>query len=197
MLTSTQTIVIIALLALVAVAVTMLLAARSSRRRHGELRRRFGPEYEREVEQHGVSRAERELVAREKRVHKQHLRPLSEPDRVRFSSDWNQVQARFVEDPSGAVQAADELIKSVMVARGYSADDFDQRVADLSVEHANVVQHYRAAHVLAEANREGRANTEELRQAVVHYHALFAGLLEKPEPDAQPQEAHGQAQAHI
>jgi hypothetical protein len=191
MLTLTQTIFIIALLALVAVAVTVLVTARASRRRHGELRRRFGPEYEREVEQRGnVAQAERELVAREKRVHKQRLRPLSEVDRVQFSADWNQVQTRFVDDPSGAVQAADELIKAVMLARGYPADDFDRRVADLSVEHANVVQHYRAAHVLAEANREGRANTEELRQAVVHYHGLFADLLAQPRPDAQLQEAH-------
>ena len=83
-----------------------------------------------------------------------------------------------MDDPEGAVQAADRLIKAVMNAKGYTIQRFDQRVADLSVEHASVVQHYRAAHELAEANREGRANTEELRQAVVHYRALFADLLE-------------------
>jgi hypothetical protein len=125
-------------------------------------------------------------------VRHQKLRPLEESDRGRFSSDWSRVQARFVDDPSGAVQAADELIKAVMLARGYEADkEFDERVADLSVEHANVVQHYRAARVLADANREGRANTEELRQAFVHYRELFADLLDQAQsvPEGRMQEA--------
>ncbi|HEY2736152.1 MAG TPA: hypothetical protein VGI70_19275 [Polyangiales bacterium] len=191
MLTSTQWIVLIVAVAIVLIAAFALINARSSRRRHGELRRRFGPEYDREVQQQGsVAAAERELISREKRVHKQSLRTLPENERVRFSADWEGLQTRFVDDPSGAVQAADELIKSVMLARGYSADRFDERVADLTVEHANVVQHYRAARVLADANREGRANTEELRQALVHYRALFSDLLAKPQTEAQLQEVH-------
>jgi hypothetical protein len=160
-------------------------------RRHAELKRRFGPEYDRQVEERGsVARAERELLAREKRVHKQRLRPLADADRAHFSAEWRAVQARFVDDPSGAVTAAHDLIKEVMRARGYAIEGFDQRVADLSVDHAPVVQHYRAAHELAAANREGRANTEELRQAMVHYRALFANLLEEPGlPDGRLEEA--------
>jgi hypothetical protein len=191
MLTTTQWIVILALLAVVAAVAIALLGARSSRHRHASLKRRFGPEYDRAVEEHGnVAHAERELAAREKRVQQQKLRPLPEADRVKFSSDWRDVQARFVDDPSGAVQAADDLIKAVMIAGGYTSEHFDQRVADLSVEHADAVQHYRSARVLADANREGRANTEELRQAFVHYRALFAELLEQgPSPEPQLQEA--------
>jgi len=183
MLSTTEWIALIGLIALVAVA-AIAFSARATRRRHAELRHRFGPEYDREVEQHGsVSRAERELVGREKRVRKQRLHPLLEADRARFAADWSNVQARFVDDPSGAVQAADQLIKAVMLVQGYDIEDFDQRVADLSVEHAGVVQHYRAANDLAEANRAGQADTEELRQAVVHYRALFADLLEPPVED--------------
>jgi hypothetical protein len=183
MLTETQWIVVLGVVALVTMAAIAFLLARSTRRRHAGLRSRFGPEYEREVEQHGsVSRAERELLSREKRIRKQHLHPLSESDRARSAASWRTVQARFVDDPSGAVQAADELIQSVMTGQGYDNESFDQRVADLSVDHAHVVQHYRAAHDLAETNRQGRADTEQLRQAMVHYRALFADLLEQ-QPD--------------
>jgi len=191
--TTTQWTILAAVLAVLAVVAIALLSARASRRRHALLKDRFGPEYDRAIEEHGsVTRAERELAAREKRVRQQKLHPLQESVRARFSSDWSEVQARFVDDPSGAVQAADELIKDVMLARGYQADtEFDERVADLSVEHANVVQHYRAARVLSDANREGRANTEELRQAFVHYRALFADLLAEtqPVPEGRMQEA--------
>jgi hypothetical protein len=181
MLSTEQWVFLISVIAVVVVAAIAIFAARTARRRHQELRHRFGPEYEREVQQHGsVARAERELHAREKRVRKHQLQPLSEDDRTRFSADWHAVQARFVDHPSSAVQAADELIQAVMVAKGYDVESFDQRVADLSVDHASVVQHYRAAHELAEVNRAGRADTEELRQAMVHYRALFADLLLEP-----------------
>ena len=193
MLTTTQWMILIAALAVVAVIAIALISARSSRRRHALLKDRFGPEYDRAVQEHGnVARAERELATREKRVRQQKLHPLQESERARFSGEWSRVQARFVDDPSGAVQAADELIKEVMLARGYQADkEFDERVADLSVEHANVVQHYRSARVLADANREGRANTEELRQAFMHYRELFADLLAEtqPAPEGHMQEA--------
>jgi hypothetical protein len=191
MLTSDQWHAVIAVLAVLAVAVVVMVSVRSSKKRHAELKQRFGPEYDRAVQEHGSeAKAEKELLARQRRVHQQHLTPLAESGRAQFSSDWRNVQARFVDDPSGAVTAADELIQAVMVARGYSATDAEQRIADLTVEHANVVDHYRSARVLAEANREGRANTEELRQAFVHYRALFAGLLEQPQQaDTQLQEA--------
>jgi hypothetical protein len=174
--------VVLGVVALAAVLLIAWLASRSSHRRHAELKRRFGPEYERAIVEYGsLARAERELLAREKRVQHLKLRDLSPAERNQFHSHWESVQARFVDDPSGAVRAADDLIKEVMRARGYHLEDFDQRVADLSVEHADVVQHYRAARVLADANREGRANTEELRQAFVHYRVLFADLLAQPE----------------
>lgn len=180
MLTDTQWFVALGVISLVAVAAIAFFMARSTRRRHLKLRDRFGPEYDREIEQHGsVSRAERELLAREKRMSEQRLHPLSESDRARYSAAWRNVQARFVDEPSAAVQSADELIKAVMIAQGYDIESFDQRVADLSVDHGHVVQHYRAANDLAETNRQGRADTEELRQAMVHYRALFADLLEQ------------------
>lgn len=187
MLTETQTILLVVALAVVAVALVVLFSARSAKHRHAELKRRFGPEYDRAVAEFGSpARAERELIAREKRVHKFKLQPLSDSERVQFSADWRNVQAQFVDDPSGAVSAANDLIKQVMQARGYEIEHFDQRVADLSVEHAEVVEHYRAARELAIANREGRANTEELRQAFVHYRALFADLLDQHQPTERP-----------
>jgi hypothetical protein len=180
-LSNSEILILVAVIALVAVAVMVALVMRSSRRRHVELQRRFGPEYERAVAEYGdEKRAERELAKREHRVNRLHLHPLREAERLRFEGEWQAVQARFVDDPSGAVSAADELIQAVMKAHGYPVRDFEERVKDLSVEHANVVQHYRAARVLADANREGRADTEELRQAFVHYRALFADLLVDP-----------------
>lgn len=175
---ATELVIGILILGLIVLVVTGMFTSRSSRSRRDELRRRFGPEYERAVEQYGsAERAERELEARAKRVRKFKLHKLKDADQVRFTKAWQEVQVRFVDDPSGAVADADELIKHVMRGRGYPVEDFEQRVADLSVDHAQVVQHYRAARVLAQANREGRANTEELRQAFVHYRALFAELL--------------------
>jgi hypothetical protein len=185
-LTNEQWIAIAGLIVLAALVIGALVMARSSRKRRFALRERFGPEYDREVERLGsVGRAERELMAREKRVHKQHLHPLPETQRIQFAADWRNVQTQFVDEPSEAVENAHALIKQVMVARGYTIERFDQRVSDLSVEHAGVVQHYRAAHELAIANREGRANTEELRQALVHYRALFKDLLEQPQMVAE------------
>ena len=179
--------ILVGAIALVGITILALLVARSSRRRHVELRQRFGPEYDRAVAEYGNERrAERALMKRENRVNRLHLRPLREEERMRFESEWRTIQARFVDDPSGAVQAGGELIQAVMGAHGYPVRDFDQRVQDLSVEHANVIQHYRAARTLSDANREGRANTEELRQAFVHYRALFADLLDEPGP------AHGE-----
>ncbi|HKU42552.1 MAG TPA: hypothetical protein VJR89_30550 [Polyangiales bacterium] len=192
MLTTTQIIVLVVALALLAVVLFAIFGRGSTKRRQLELKRRFGPEYDRAVAEFGSEeRAQRELLARAKRVERFKLHPLADADRVQFSTEWRNVQARFVDDPSGAVTDANDLIKRVMAARGYEVEHFDQRVADLSVEHANVVEHYRAARELAVANREGRANTEELRQAFVHYRALFADLLEQtPAKEQHLQEAH-------
>jgi len=190
-LSNSDTLILVGAVALIAIAIMAWLVVRSSRRRHVELRQRFGPEYERAVSEYGGERrAERELAKREHRVNRLHLHPLRDAERLRFEGQWRTVQARFVDDPSGAVTAADELIQAVMQAHGYPVRDFEHRVQDLSVEHANVVQHYRAARILSDANREGRANTEELRQAFVHYRALFADLLD--EPGSAHGELHGE-----
>jgi hypothetical protein len=169
------------IVALAAVAILIVAAIAARRRtlaRSAALHQRFGPEYDRAVEEYGSSgRAERELAARARRVEHLHFRALTDAERARFGSSWERTQAQFVDDPTGAVINANELIKEVMRARGYPVDDFDQRVADLSVDHATVVQHYRAARALSEASRNGQPQTEDLRQAFVHYRALFADLL--------------------
>jgi hypothetical protein len=186
MLSRTEIMLLAAAAAVFVVAAISVLLARATRRRSAELKGRFGPEYARQVEERGsVKRAEHELLAREKRMGKRELRPLSDDEQTRFYGEWQSVQARFVDDPPAAVQAADSLIMAVMTAQGYDIESFDQRVADLSVDHAGVVQHYRAAHELAEARRAGRVDTEALRQAMVHHRALFADLL-TPQATSQP-----------
>lgn len=175
--------IVAALAAMVAIAVAAF-AVHRARSRHERLRRRFGPEYERALQDYGdKAQAERELAARAERVRRFHVRELDASDREYFAASWRRVQTHFVDDPSAAVQEADVLIKAVMAARGYPIEDFEQRVADLSVDYSDWVQHYRAARTLADANRVGRADTEEMRQAFVHYRALFAELLETPHSD--------------
>jgi hypothetical protein len=175
----TTTIWIAAALLVIAVVVLASIAlSRHARRRSAELRQRFGPEYERAVEQYG-SKADRVLAARERRIDKVTIRDLNDAERGRFSSAFTAIQALFVDDPRAAVVQANELIKEVMRARGYSPDGgFDQRVADLSVDHPDVVQHYRAARALAVPGRDAELSTEDLRQAVVHYRVIFSDLLE-------------------
>jgi hypothetical protein len=150
-------------------------------RRREHLRERFGPEYERAVTTHGhPARAEAELEARERRVEKLHIRPLPPQDRTRFSEAWSRVQGLFVDAPRDAVTQADQLVDQVMTARGYPVADFEQRAADVSVDHPRVVEHYRAARVIAASHGRGEASTEDLRQALIHYRELFADLLEAP-----------------
>lgn len=164
---------------------------RKSRGKRGqELRERFGPEYDRLVTEYGdPRRAERELEDRTRRVRKLPIKELSNAERTSFAEAWRHTQERFVDTPSVAVRSAHDLVQQVMRARGYPVDDFEQRVADLSVDHSTVVQHYRAAHALHEKNRQGQGDTEELRQAMVHYRALFGELLgasmEQPTPSSR------------
>lgn len=173
--------VLIALLVgvIVALAIALIVSRRRAQQRSAALREHFGPEYDRLVEQHGDrTRAERELRSRQKRLEQLDIHLLSAEQCEKFGDAWSEVQKRFVDDPSGAVNDADRLVKDVMKARGYPMGDFEQRVADLSVEHANVIDHYRAARALAQANANGQASTEDLRQAMVHYRALFTDLLQ-------------------
>jgi hypothetical protein len=166
---------IVVLIAIVAVAAWWL----GQRRRTDRLRERFGPEYERTVDvAEDRGRAESELEARQQRVDSLDIRPLSGPDRARFGERWRVIQALFVDDPTMAVDQADTLIGEVMRARGYPVGDFEQRAADISVDHPQVVDHYRTAHRIAQRRIAGAIDTEELRQAFVHYRALFGELLE-------------------
>jgi hypothetical protein len=148
-------------------------------RRTQELSGRFGPEYHRALEETGDrSAAERELEAREQRVNEMEIRPLSPDQREKYAQEWRGVQARFVDDPSGSISLADRLVEEVMQARGFDTGaDFDQRAADVSVHHAQVVSEYRQAHEIAERHAASGVDTEELRKAMVHYRAVFDDLL--------------------
>jgi hypothetical protein len=148
------------------------------RRRSAALRARFGSEYDRVMHTTGNARAaEAALEARARRVDALHIVPLAQADAARFGQSWRIVQERFVDDPGGAVTEADRLVGEVMHARGYPLGDFEQRVEDISVDHADVVIHYRAAREIAQVHARGDASTEDLRQAMVHYRALFNELL--------------------
>lgn len=185
-----QTVLIIAAIVIVALVVVGYLLMR--RRRSEQLRSRFGPEYDRAVEEKGDrSKAEAELAARERRVEKLDVRPLDPATRRGFMERWSEVQARFVDDPPRAVMFADALIAEVMSARGYPVKDFEQRAGDISVDHPEVVEHYRIAHDIAARHGRGEAGTEDLRQAMIHYRALFEDLVHQEAPAApQPEPAH-------
>jgi hypothetical protein len=153
-------------------------SAARARRRQG-LQERFGSEYDRTVADAPNRReAEANLSEREKRREQFDIRSLDQSSRDRYASEWQNTQARFVDDPEAAVGEADRLIQRVMLERGYPVDDFEQRANDLSVDHPDVISNYRAAHGISVANDRGKASTEDLRTAMVHYRALFAELLE-------------------
>jgi hypothetical protein len=170
--------VLIVVAALAIVAVVTVKALRDHRSK--TLRERFGPEYDRTLEG-GESKkdAEAELAARAERRDKLEIRPLPTAARDRYLGEWQSVQARFVDDPEGAVRDADMLIQSVMRDRGYPMDDFEQRAADISVDHPQVVENYRQGHKLARASALGEGTTEDLRQAMQHYRSLFDELVEQ------------------
>jgi hypothetical protein len=171
-------IVVIAVIVIAAVGVALY--AWNRNRRTQELSGRFGPEYRRAVEETGDrSAAERELQQRQERVQQMEIRSLPAEERERYAQEWRTVQARFVDDPSGAISLADRLVEEVMQARGFDTGaDFDQKAADVSVHHAQVVSEYRKAHDIAERHAATGVETEELRQAMVHYRAVFDDLLE-------------------
>jgi hypothetical protein len=172
---------VVVVLAIVVIAVAWWFTQRQ--RRSTELRRQFGPEHERAVDDYGErGRAEQALAARAERVEQLHIRPLSADDSARYADEWRSVQSRFVDDPENAIGDADRLCGEVMQARGYPMGDFDQRAADISVDHPHVVEHYRAAHDIARRSADGNASTEDLRQAMVHYRTLFEDLIETREP---------------
>jgi len=155
-----------------------------------KLKHQFGPEYERVVREYGSeSKAESALAKRAERASKYKIRPLSERELGEFQSSWQSTQARFVDDPRAAVKEADRLVCRLMETRGYPMMDFDRRTEDISVDHPHVVQNYRTAHAIAQADAQGKASTEDLRRAVVCYRALFAYLLET-QPATTGREVH-------
>jgi hypothetical protein len=170
--------IVIGIVAVVAVVLWQALA----QRRTGRLQQRFGSEYDRAVDSSASKRqAEAELQAREERRERLEIRPLSQSARARYVDTWRVTQAQFVDDPRTAVASADSLIQSVMAERGYPVEDFEQRAADVSVDHPQVVENYRQGHRLAQASVGGEDSTEDLRQAMKHYRALFDELVD---PDA-------------
>jgi hypothetical protein len=175
-------IAIVAALA-VAAAIAAYIARQNQTKR---LQERFGSEYDRTVSTRGEQRsAEEELVERERKREQLDIVPLTPEARDKYGESWRGVQTRFVDDPPGAVDDADRLVTEVLRERGYPIDDFDQRAADISVDHPDVVENYRAAHAIYLKQQDGGGGTEDLRQAFVHYRALFEELLETREPAHQ------------
>jgi FtsZ-interacting cell division protein ZipA len=163
----------------VAIVVLGVLFSALRTRRSRSLQDQFGREYDRTVDKAGGRReAERELAERQKRHDELELKPLPPEARERYLQQWQQTQSRFVDDPTGAVSEADDLVNRVMRDRGYPVDDFEQRAADISVEHPELVERYRTANGIARASEQGKASTEDLRHSVRHYRALFVELLD-------------------
>ncbi len=171
----------IAIVIVVVIIIAALIAFAAVTARRRSLQRQFGPEYDRAVtEQSSRLRAEAELSDRQRRVRKLDIRPLTEQARQQYSADWVVIQEQFVDSPQTAVARAYDLVVAVMTDRGYPTDDTDQVVSDLSVEHAATVGHFRAAQQVTSAAAAGDAATEDLRQALIHYRALFSDLLGEP-----------------
>jgi hypothetical protein len=176
-----QIAIFIAIAVVIAAGVAISVVVR--KRRTARLRNQFGgAEYTRAVREGGSQqKAEAALDGRTERVERLHIRPLGAGDRARFIETWGRVQARFVDGPGGAVTDADQLLGDVLSTRGYPVGDFEQRAADISVDHPLVLENYRAAHDSALRQARGQASTEDLRQAMIHYRTLFEELVVEPE----------------
>ncbi len=168
--------VVIAVIVVVALAAAAFVISRQ--RRSQQLKERFGPEYDRTVGTAGGSKAaETELESRKQRREQFEIRPLSPQTAADYAEKWKQVQVHFVDAPADALREADVLLSEVMRERGYPVEDFEQRAADISVDHPAFVENYRAGHAIAVGDSQGQASTEDLRQAIRHYRALFEDLL--------------------
>jgi hypothetical protein len=185
---STTVAILVAVAALVALGGAVLYM---QRRKSQKMRAHYGAEYIAAVDELGDrSKAEAELKQREKRVESFDIRPLSPAEADGYVERWRTVQADFVDNPGAAIAQADELLGGVMHARGYPVSDFEQRAADLSVAHPKLVSDYRLAHEVAVRHARGQADTEDLRQAMIHYRELFADLVELPRAPGRPEEPH-------
>ena len=171
-------IVVVIVIIIVVLALAFFWRSVTQRRQSERLHGAFGPEYDRTLSRRGSrDRAEAELLERKERVDALNIRPLTPADRARFADAWRATQARFVDKPVEATAAADRLITDLLRVRGYPISEFDQRAADVSVRHPDVVENYRAAHATSLASEQGQASTEDLRTAMIHYRALFDELL--------------------
>jgi len=171
----------LATVVIVIIAVIAVLNVGKRRNSTADLRKKFGPEYDRAVREQGSERkAEAKLADREKRVEKLNIRDLDPVEHDRFSKQWESVQSRFIDSPKGAVAEADDLVSSLMKVRGYPVSDFDQRAADISVDHSRVVENYRSAHEIALRVGKAETTTEELRTAMIHYRWLIEELMQVP-----------------
>ena len=169
-------IIVVATIVVVGIAAGVVYGGRQRR-----LRRRFGPEYDSLVEERGSRRkAEAELAGRVRRVRGLPIRPVGPAARSRYARRWVAVQEHFVDAPPGAVADAQRLVLAVMSERGYPTEADEQVLADLSVDHAGALDHYRAAHGISQRAADNLASTEDLRQALIHYRALFQDLLGWP-----------------
>lgn len=169
--------IVVAVVVVAVIAIFLYLNKRSMR-----LRERFGPEYARTLEETGNKyKAESKLEKLEKRVDKYSVHPLQPEEAAHFRDSWRVIQAGFVDDPRTALSAADRLVVEVMNARGYPMGDFEERASEISVNHAWVVEHYRAGHEIALKHAKGQATTEDMRQAMIHYRTLLDDLLGMPE----------------
>ncbi|ART71312.1 hypothetical protein BTO20_24665 [Mycobacterium dioxanotrophicus] len=177
--------IVIAVVVVVIVVLALIAGASMMRKKRSDrLKDQFGPEYERAVETAGGQRAaEKELLARERKHHKLDISELTPQSRARYEQAWEETQAGFVDNPSESVSEADRLVTEVLRERGYPIDDFEQRAADISVDHPKVVEHYRAGHILHLAQKRGDIGTEAQREAIVHYRTLFEELL-RPDHEA-------------
>jgi hypothetical protein len=172
---TTLLVILIAVVVIAAVAIWAWVQKQRTR----TLRSRFGPEYQRAIQEYGNrSSAEKALEHRAERTEMYHLRLLTEQERHAFSEEWRRTQSRFVDDPALAIREADHVISEVMRTKGYPMADFNRRAEDLSVDHPDIVRNYRTAHEIAIAQQEGQATTEDLRRAMVLYRELFDELLE-------------------
>jgi hypothetical protein len=181
----THWIILAVILVVAAVALAAWFSSRKKRQTQ-RLQQRFGPEYDRAVTEFGGrAKAESELKARARRVEDLDIIALAPADATRFTQAWAALQGRFVDNPKGTVVQADQLVREVMLKRGYPMGDFERRAADISVDHPGLVETYRAAQTIAVRNEHGEADTEALRKAVVHYRALFDELLEVREAQGE------------
>ena len=182
--------ILIAAVVVVVVAAVIAALLLSSRRKTARMKQHYGREYERLVSETGDEKAaEKELTARERKRDKLDIVPLTPSALSDFTGRWNQVQAGFVDNPATAVGVADRLVTEVMRQRGYPVDDFDQRAADISVDHPQIVENYRSAHGIHLSQQDGDVSTEQQREAFVHYRALFEKLLETTTENDASQEA--------